>query len=167
MEKLEKELRRALEGRVAIIGVGNPVRGDDGFGSIFVRALKRKFSSERVLLIDAEIMPENYTGKIRNFKPERILIVDSTDFGGSPGDLVMFEEGSIRGVLTSTHKIPLSALASYLRKETGAEIFFLGVQPKRSEIGDKMSEEVAGVMKELVKLFITLLSEPAPFREDR
>lgn len=166
MERLERELRRALDGRVAIIGVGNPVRGDDGFGSIFVRALKGKISYERVLLIDAETMPENYTRKIRDFKPEKILIIDSTDFGGSPGDLVMFGDESIRGEFTSTHKIPLSALASYLKRETTAEIFFLGVQPERSEIGDKMSKKVAEVMRELLKLFITLLSQPAPSRED-
>jgi len=166
MQELKDELRRILKGRVAIVGVGNVMRGDDGFGAVLVRILKRRVNSERILLIDAEMMPENYGKKIREFKPEKVLIIDAVDFNSSPGDVVIFGEDAIKENFMSTHKIPLSVFASFLRRDTRAEFFFLGVQPKKIELGEKMSKEVARATKLISAIFLDILTSSAPSPED-
>jgi len=167
MRELREELERILRGKVAIIGVGNQMRGDDGFGSILVRSLKRRIGSRTILLIDAELMPENYVKKVREFKPERVLVIDAVHFGGSAGDVAIFGENAIKGEFMSTHRIPLSLFASLLREDESVEIFFLGVQPKKMELGDKMSEEVAGAIRVLLRVFSEILSSDrsAPSQE--
>ena len=61
-------VRRELRGarRVAVMGIGNPDRGDDGAGLACVRALRklRLPASRSVRLIEAGPVPENFTGRI-------------------------------------------------------------------------------------------------------
>jgi len=43
-----KELKQKLKGRVVIIGVGNPLKGDDGAGPFFIKQLNRARESRPV-----------------------------------------------------------------------------------------------------------------------
>ena len=126
-------------GRVAIVGVGSEMKGDDAAGIEVVRRLRGKLKSPKVLLIEGGVAPENFTGQIRRFKPTHMLLIDATDFGSKPGDVVLAEPEAIVGQSISTHTLPLSILAGYLREQTGAKIMLLGIQPARARMGAQMS----------------------------
>jgi len=63
-------LRALLRGRVVIMGIGNPLRGDDAVGSVVAGALRARLQatsppadSGRVTVLDAEEIPESWLGR--------------------------------------------------------------------------------------------------------
>lgn len=143
--------------KVVILGVGNPLRGDDGFGPLVVKELEGRVKAH---LINAETSPENFTGIIKSLKPHLILILDALDFGGKPGEIAVVEAERLPEGEPSTHRASLSLLSGYLKEETGAEVLIIGVQPKATSFGEEMSEEVLETALELSRIFLKVLHGP-------
>lgn len=136
MENIFKDI---LKGKVVIVGIGNILRADDGFGPTLIQRLK---GSIKATCIDAASAPENFTGKIKNESPDTILIVDAIHLGKLVGEYVLLKKEEILNCGFSTHDISPHLLIEYLEKETGADIYLLGVQPKNLSFGGQMSKEV-------------------------
>jgi hydrogenase 3 maturation protease len=139
--------------RIAILGVGNQFRSDDAAGVLVVRALAHRkcaLDTERLLIIEAGHAPENTTGELRRFAPDLVLIIDAADMGEMPGTVKWIPEESIDGMSASTHSLPLSMLARYLRLELGCTVALLGIQPASNTVGDEVSSEVAQAVQEIV-----------------
>jgi hydrogenase 3 maturation protease len=150
----------ALEGaeRVAVVGVGSDLRGDDAAGVEVVRRLEGQIDSPRVLLVDAGAAPENFTSKIRKFEPSHVVIVDATDLGLEPGAVGMVDSSTIVGRTTSTHRLPLSMFIDYLREQTSAEVLMIGIQPVSAEMGASVSREVEEAIDNLAEVLLQKLS---------
>ncbi|MCS7131657.1 MAG: hydrogenase maturation peptidase HycI [Hadesarchaea archaeon] len=146
------DLRSVVQGseRVAIIGVGSDMRGDDAAGVEVARRLRQRVRSPRVVVLEAGVAPENFTSRIKKFRPSLVIIVDTADFGGRPGETILAQAKAITGLSVSTHAMPLSFFAEYLGEETNAKVVFLGVQPKRVDFGARMSREVKKAIGKLV-----------------
>ncbi len=135
--------------RVAIVGVGSEMRGDDAVGIEVVRGLRHKLKSSRVLLVEGGVAPENFTSPIRRFKPSHVIFIDATDFGAKPGEVILAEPEAITGQSISTHTLPLSLLAGYLREQTGAKIMLVGIQPARAQMGAEMSGPIKDAVEKV------------------
>jgi len=134
--------------RLAILGIGNRIRGDDAVGSLLAGELQ---SNENSLVIDCETVPENFLSKVTEFKPEVILLIDAVEFGAEPGSVKLIEiEDSGPGTV-STHKISVQQLGAVLKKETQARVYLLCIQPKNIEFDAEMSEEVKGAKERIRK----------------
>jgi hydrogenase maturation protease HycI len=133
---------------VVVVGVGSEMRGDDAAGMKVVRRLRGALKSPNVLLIEGSVAPENFTSQIRRFKPSHVILIDATDFGAEPGEVVLAEPDAITGQSVSTHTIPLSILAKYLQEQMKAKIALLGIQPARAHMGARMS----GAVNDSIKL---------------
>ncbi|MDI6643237.1 MAG: hydrogenase maturation peptidase HycI [Candidatus Hodarchaeaceae archaeon] len=140
--------------RVAVVGVGSEMRGDDAAGIEAVRGLREGLKSPNVLLIEGGVAPENFTSQIRRFKPSHVIFIDAADFGAEPGQVVLAEPEAITGQSISTHTMPLSILAGYLREQTGAKVALLGIQPARAQLGAEMSEAVRDSIKRTEKILL-------------
>lgn len=129
--------------RIAVVGIGNPMRGDDNVGMLVVDLIKKKKKGnillKNVLLIKTGIIPENFTSKIRRFDPTHVLIIDAAQMGEEPGEAKLLSMEAIEGVFISTHNLPLSLLAGFIERTTGAKVAVIGVQPKETELGSRMS----------------------------
>jgi len=145
-EDIKERLDGTIKGKVVILGIGNDLRGDDGFGSILVKGLKGRV---RGTVFDGGRAPENYIGKIIREKPDTILIVDALDMGGKPGEMVVWEPKRLRKGEFSTHHLSLSLLASMIQSETGAKLFIIGVQPARIKLGEGLSPPVERALEKL------------------
>ena len=137
---------------MVVVGVGSELRGDDAAGIIVVRRLRKGLTSPNVLTIEGGVSPENFTSPIRRFNPSHVVLIDATDFGAAPGEIVFAEPEAIVGQSVSTHTIPLSIMASYLREQTGAKIALLGIQPKQVNIAKEMSDQVRAATGEVVEI---------------
>jgi len=137
------ELKKLLKGNVVILGVGNELRGDDGVGVHIASRVKRRN------FINAGVAPENFVGKIKRMKPERIVIFDALDFGGKPGEVKIVDARKTEGLKISTHSLPLSFFCK-LFEDIG--IYLVGIQPKNNEFGKGMSNEVVERAEKLVEL---------------
>ena len=152
-----EHLKAHLKGKVVILGIGNNLRCDDGFGSLLASRLKDKVP---YIVYDAATSPENYLGKIVKDSPENIVIIDSADFGGYPGELRLAQTDEIQSVnLFSTHNASLSLTTNYLKKDLRADIIILIIQPKCIAFGDKLSPEISDTLEKLEHWFYETAQE--------
>lgn len=151
-KEIKDELKARLKGKVVILGIGNPLKGDDGFGPELVKRLKGRVSAA---LIDGGTAPESYLEVIANLKPDTIMVVDAVHFDGSPGELRLLSSKDIFSAGLSTHNLSPKVLMDFLNQRCSADVFMLAVQPKLIEFGAEMSGEV----KRKVERLEALLSE--------
>jgi len=135
------EFRNLVKGKVVFVGVGNELRGDDGVGVYIAKKLKRRKT------VNAGVAPENFIGKIKKMKPERIVIFDALEFGGKPGEVRVVDARKTEGLKISTHSLPLSFFCKLFE---GVEVYLIGIQPKSREFGSFMSEEVVRAAEKLL-----------------
>ena len=90
MQSLTTELKNRLKAakRIAVLGVGSELRGDDVAGMLVAGAVQKKSKKIRVFL--GATAPENLTGEIIKFKPTHLIIVDTADIKEKPGT-ILFE----------------------------------------------------------------------------
>jgi hydrogenase 3 maturation protease len=119
--------------RVALLGIGDVLRGDDAVGPTIARALGAMRNDW--LVIDAGVCPEAYTGVLRRFRPELVVFVDAVDMGQAPGHSAWFSSWESNELSAATHGFALEVLADYLRAELGCETALLGIQPSSTELG--------------------------------
>jgi hydrogenase 3 maturation protease len=128
-----------LKGKVLILGVGNPLRGDDGAGPYLIKQLKGRIDAT---LLNGEQEPENLLDQIAGMKPDSILIVDALELGAHPGSVALLEEDQMERRSLFTHHASLKLFIECVKGETGAKVLVLGIQPKSIEIGQAISSEV-------------------------
>lgn len=149
--------------KVVIIGCGNPVRGDDGFGPRFIRYLWEKGLPPSVKLVDGGTSGIDVVFHMEG--ADRVIIVDTCYTGeAEPGtvykvppevveELPENEEAHLHSIKWF-HAIALGKHllnGSYPRK---IEVFL--VEGKNFDIGESLSPELEKVM---CKLSETILSE--------
>ncbi|HHH80670.1 MAG TPA: hydrogenase maturation peptidase HycI, partial [candidate division Zixibacteria bacterium] len=66
-----KQLKSFLRGEWVILGIGNRLRGDDGFGSVAAEIFLKFTGSVRIF--DGCVASENFLGKIAKLKAKSIL----------------------------------------------------------------------------------------------
>jgi len=140
--------------RVAICGIGNRIRGDDGVGPEVIRALRPEIQDSNVLLLDCEINPENLLSRLQEFSPQKLIVVDAVDIGKRPGSIAIIDIHSVKKHTMSTHKLPLNMFIDYLQSRMKFKLVFIGIQPKQTALNSEMSREVREAIpfaKELVK----------------
>jgi len=136
----EEQLATGLEGAVVVMGIGNPLRGDDAAGSL---AARRILGSPGVSVIDAQDVPENYLLRVVNQQPDTIVLIDSVDMDSAPGAVALLDRDQIAGYWPSTHRMPISLLMKILGQETHAHVIGIGIQPAHTEFLRPMSDAVA------------------------
>ncbi len=158
----EAQLAKLVEGRkVAIVGVGNRLRGDDAVGSVVAEALM-SCASEQVLVIDAETVPENYLGTLLRERPELVLFVDAVDFGGKAGEWQIVPLSALQHKIPTTHTVSLKLLGEILARE-GIDSWLLAIQPEQIAFGAPLSPSVTAAVQQLVNLLKKiLLASPVP-----
>jgi hydrogenase 3 maturation protease len=154
---LAAALSRWLHGyrRLVVAGVGNILKTDDGLGVEVIRRLGPL--SEKVLTVDCGTVPESYLGPIVKFGPSHVLIVDAADIASNPGAMRLVLPEEISGLGLSTHALPLSVFADYLKNRIGADVALLAIQPKTIDFGGTLSPEVRETIDWLCSLIRNLL----------
>ncbi|MFA5255840.1 MAG: hydrogenase maturation protease [Candidatus Omnitrophota bacterium] len=164
MQSLKRELKARLKGakRVAVLGVGSELRGDDIAGILVLEALKKSKKikpSIRLKTFEGSTAPENLTGEIKVFKPTHLIIVDTADIGESPGSVLLLRADEVgRGISFSTHKIPPKILIDYLTHSLKCEIVIIGIQPRSIGFGRNMSKAVISSSRSVAGSILEALS---------
>ena len=143
---------RPRPARVAVVGVGNTMRGDDAAGVLVVRALAASLQdAPDVLLIDGSTAPENFTGPLRRFRPDLVIEIDAAHLQQSPGTVAWVDWRDADGMSASTHTLPPSVLARFLTADLGCRVSLLGIQPATLEMGCGLSPDVAEAVERVTE----------------
>ena len=140
--------KQIFRGKVIFLGVGNTLRGDDGFGPALIEKLK---DETEFTCIDDGSAPENYIGKISKENPDTVIIVDAAHLDRAPGEYDILEKNDIMNSGLTTHDLSPNMFIEYLEKETGADIYMLAVQPENVSFGEEMSENVRKAVGEILE----------------
>ena len=135
-----------LQGKSVIVGIGNSLRGDDGFGSALIEQLQGKAG---FICIDAGSAPEKFLGVIVKEEPDTILFVDAADLDLEPGQYRILEPVDIVKCGLTTHDMSSRMLIEFLENQTKANILMLGVQPQHVSLGEAMSKRLTETLNEI------------------
>ena len=73
--------------KIALLGIGNEFRRDDAVGLAVIDRLDALIDRPSISLIKCHEVPENFTGRVKRFKPACVILIDAADFGGVPEKL--------------------------------------------------------------------------------
>lgn len=158
---MSDELRDVLSerlnkpGRIAILGAGSVIMGDDAAGIRVVEKLRAQFRKMRltnVKIFIGETAPENLTGEIRRYNPCHLLIIDSAGIGAEPGTAMLIDPAVIGGISFNTHMLPMKIMSEYLKSEIGCGVTFLGIQHGNVSFGEDLTPEVAIAVDEIADI---------------
>jgi len=123
--------------RVLILGCGNMLFGDDGFGPEAVEYIEKKCQiPDDVYVMDVGTGASKVllTLALSEMRPEKIIILDSVDVKRNPGELfeIPIEELlKSKAIDFSTHLFPMTNLLKELRNTCSVNITILACQVKR------------------------------------
>ena len=139
--EIKSAIKDKIKGKIAIVGIGNIIRGDDGLGPKFIELMKAR--STGAGLFDCGTAPENYIFPILATSCDTVVLIDAADMGIAPGGIKIFALEEISNVSFSTHNPSPRLFTDLLR--TGKDdlnIFVVSIQPKTTELGAPISKEV-------------------------
>jgi hydrogenase maturation protease len=133
--------------RVRLLGVGNPERGDDGFGVRLAAALGPRLAGGPAEAVDAGTCPERYVGVAAEEGYDAVIFADAARFGAAPGALLFASAAELaaRPPAAATHRVPLAVLAQYA-EGLGMRAFLLAVEPALL-VGGALSPAVATTLR--------------------
>ena len=165
--EFKKNLLQKLEDchHIVVIGIGADLREDDAVGNLLacelVVSLKEILDTSsnddyeyseneyvragQILVLNASVAPEQYISMLKDFSPEKIVIIDAAAMGAAahPGDLSFIETDELDLSTFSTHTISLRYFIEILKTlGVDAECFVIGIQPATLGYGEALSQPV-------------------------
>jgi coenzyme F420 hydrogenase subunit delta len=147
---------------IVVLGVGNILFGDDGFGCEVVDYLESHYHiPEALCLLDAGtgVRKLLFTLCLSPTRPQRLLILDAIDAGRTPGEIFEIDPSEIPAVKLddfSMHQLPTSNLLRELQETCGVKVRVLACQtgPLPEEISQGLSKEVSGAVPQAAEWLV-------------
>lgn len=146
-----------------VIGLGNPLMGDDGLGLAVLERLRDGWHlPEDVELVDGGTWGMNLLPVIED--AQRVLLIDAIEIGAAPGTEIILPRDRLPRYLAtkiSPHEVDLRdvLVLAELRGTLPAYTTALGLQPARIELSEELSTVVQEGLDQLVATAIRLLAE--------
>jgi hydrogenase maturation protease len=149
--------------RTVVIGLGNPLMGDDGLGLAALAALRAAWElAPDVELVDGGTWGMNLLPVIED--AQRVILLDAIDTGAAPGTPVVVERARLPRYLAtkiSPHQVDLRdvlALAE-LRGTLPDRTVAIGLQPERVALSTELSDVVRCRLGDLVRAAVEQLTQ--------
>ena len=142
--------------RVLVIGCGNILFGDDGFGPAVIERLQTKYTipdDVYVLDVGTSVRDLLCTIALSPVKPRKIVVIDTSDTGKKPGEVFVApieELPELKVGCFSLHQVPTSNLLKELKACCQLNVALVIVQPESipEEIRPGLSEKVGAAVNQ-------------------
>jgi len=120
--------------KTLVLGCGNILFGDDGFGPRAVDYLKENFPLPvDMCVINAGLSVREilFTLALSSWRPEKIIVVDAMDVGRTPGEVFKLDLADIPAKKIddfSMHQLPTSNLLRELKELCGVDVTIISAQ---------------------------------------
>jgi hydrogenase maturation protease len=157
--KLKKELRKIL-----IVGVGNVLMSDDGFGPRVVEILSNKILPDNVELRNFGTSSLFLASELTKYK--LVIFVDTLEIEGTPGELYRLdlEQEDMKMDVPSQHRLSIHDLGlddllrlSNVIGSLPKKMIVIGCKPVNSNLGSCLSVEVERAAEKAVKMILEIL----------
>ncbi len=150
-------------GRTVVIGLGNPLMGDDGLGLVALEHLRAGYAiPPEIELVDGGTWGMNLLPVIED--AGRVILIDAIDVGAAPGTPVRLERSRLPRYLAtkiSPHEVDLRDVLGLaeLRGTLPNDTIALGLQPQRVALGKELSDVLRCRVDDLVTLVVQELAD--------
>ncbi|MEW6127231.1 MAG: hydrogenase maturation protease [Acidobacteriota bacterium] len=139
---------------LVILGIGNPLLGDDGFGVEVARRCKTCNDLAGVDVVDGGSQGLYLLPYLKD--RTHIIVADAIAFGGTPGEIVRLDAEQVPAKLSvkmSEHQVSFHEVLALMQllNYQPQEFVFFGVQPKSHLWGEPMCAEVASSIDAVVE----------------
>ncbi|HSC64169.1 MAG TPA: HyaD/HybD family hydrogenase maturation endopeptidase [Caldimonas sp.] len=142
---------------VLVLGIGNMLWADEGFGVRALEALHQRYRMpEQVSLVDGGTQGMYLLDRV--CAADYVLVLDAIDYGLRPGTLRLFRDDAVPAwsdTMMSLHQATFQELLTMarLRDRFPSRITLIGVQPQRlDDLGGSLSPCVRDRVDEAVEL---------------
>ena len=148
--------------KIAVIGIGNTLRRDDGIGIAILESLLKFYKRESVDYLNFGIASFDLLHRIQNYNT--ILLIDSMNANLAAGELKIFELGKVdyelNGRPISTHELSLKDIFE-LSKNLGlkTKIYVAGIQVEDVSFGEGLSGFLENKKEEIVRRIGVFIDE--------
>jgi hydrogenase maturation protease len=137
-----------------VLGIGNPLLGDDGFGVEVARQLQTHHDFDGIEIVDGGSQGLYLLPYLQG--RTHIIVADAIAFGGQPGELVKLDAAQVPARLPikmSEHQTGFNEVLALLQllEETPEQFVFFGVQPKCNEWAEPLTPEVAAAVAPVIE----------------
>jgi coenzyme F420 hydrogenase subunit delta len=170
----EESLPEYVQRRVLVLGVGNVLFGDDGFGPAAADYLLKNCEIPK----DVHVMDVGtgagdilFTVGLSSKKPERVIILDAVDVKKRPAEIFQLKiEDLPESKLTdfSLHLFPSSNLLRELRDQMNIDIVIIACQAERvpDSVSMGLSESVRKALPKAAQMTLKLAQERTERKTD-
>jgi len=153
--------------KFGVIGVGNPLRSDDGIGIILLEKLigRKDELPNGIEYVDGGTGGMNLLHVLTRF--DVVLIIDAVNFDGNAGESRLFKLDDVNSkkisATVSTHETDILKILQLSKEldEIPSDLFIFGIQPKDTSHGHSLSQELKegvelhlkNLRKEIVAIF--------------
>jgi hydrogenase 3 maturation protease len=134
---------------VDLVGVGNPLRGDDGVGLAIVAKLRRRLGarSGNLRIHEPSSMPERLLSRLA-LEGRRVVLFDAVEAASPGGQIVCSKLSETKYGYFATHNVPLKLIPGL--ESRPEEIYIVGVQPESMEVGEGLSPAATKAAESIV-----------------
>ncbi len=162
IEKLEGYLHSLIRSRkYVVMCIGNVLRRDDGVGPYIGNKLLDYGLQD--VVINCEMCPENYIGKLLSIDVDLVLMIDAIfDERYNVGTVLLTKlPTAVEDIIpVTTHTIPLNYLVNIVKTfRPSVEFYLLGIVVQDLRFGEGLSPGVHQVAEKLIKILKKVLSE--------
>ena len=152
-----------MEDRIAVLGLGNLLLGDEGLGT---RALERLIDHyeipPEVTVVDGGVLGLELLSYVED--ATHLLVLDAVQCGKPPGTLVRLDGRQVQGALAvklSMHQLSFQEVLtmSALRGVTPRHSVVCGLEPMPFEVGLDLSDPIRRALPALVEAAVSQLRE--------
>jgi len=150
--------------KIGVMGVGNILLRDEGFGVKLLYLLKAKYDfPEGVILIDGGTAGIGLSPEIDYL--DKLLIIDVVKANGEPGEVKIYEKEDFfidrLPLKLSPHQLGLQEvlLLNEIKGTCPKEVKLIGVIPKAVETGTGLTKELEEKLPEVESLVVKILKE--------
>ncbi len=147
---------------IQILGCGNILKGDDGFGPAVAQYIEKYYRvDEDVLIVDAGMACGEWIVPLvhDDRRPDRLIIIDVIDLGLDPGTIRTLKPDDLKLLNTSysSHFFPDKETFMEL-VELGMDILFVSCQLKNipRELSMVLSPELKGIVPKVALIVAEL-----------
>jgi len=153
-----------IKKRVLILGVGNVLFGDDGFGPAAADYLLKNFKiPDDVYVMDVGIGAGDvlFTVALSQEKPKKIIVLDAVDMKKKPGEIFELSIDDLpANKITdfSMHLFPSTNLLKELRDQMGVEVVILACQAEHipDSVSPWLSDSVRQALRKAAEMALKL-----------
>ena len=145
---------------IAIIGVGNPLYGDDGFGMRAIEEMRKAPLPEGVDLVEGGTLGVDLIEFLKDYRT--VIIIDAAQMGLAPGTVRVFRPEEVRSLkpghplsLHHTDVLGVIELGMTLGEEL-ADVYVVAVEPEVLEIREGLSPAVEEALAEAIAEVVSL-----------